>query len=58
VHDERLAGTPLLAFVRLRGERERADDQLAVELACISVQLGEEPFEELEMSLSCLRRRH
>ena len=52
MHDERLAGAPLLSLVRLRGERERTHDQLTVELSCVSVQLGEQPIQELEMPLS------
>ena|SRR5579859_5803382 len=58
MHDERLPGAPLLPFVRLRGERERTDDQLAVELAGVTVELGEKPLEELEMLLSGLQRGH
>jgi hypothetical protein len=44
--------------VRLHGERERANDELAIELARVAVQLREEPFEELEMLLSGLQRGH
>jgi hypothetical protein len=42
----------------LRSERERADDQVAVELSRVAVQLGEQPLEELEMLLACLQRCH
>jgi hypothetical protein len=58
MHDEGLPGSALLALVRLRGERERANDQLAIELARVSVQLGEEPLEELEVLLSGLQHGH
>ncbi len=54
MHDERLARPPLLSLVRLRGERERADDEVAVELAGIVVQRSEQLLEKL----ACLHRCH
>ncbi len=58
VHDEGLPGAPLLPLVRRGGEVERLDDEVAVELAGVAVQLGEQRLEQLEMPLACLQRRH
>ena len=58
VVDELFAGAALLAFVRLRGERERPCQKLPVDVRVVGRNLGEQFLDEILVSLWSLENRH
>ena len=58
VVDELLAGAALLALVRHRRERERARDQIAVELGLVPLDRFDQLIDELLVSLGYLEHGH
>ena len=56
--DEVLAGAPLLALVRRRGEAERAAQQLAIDVRVVGRDLREQLFDKALISLVKLENRH
>ena len=55
---ERLSRAPLLPLVRGGGEPEGARDELDVDVRSLGGKLGEQPFEQLLVPLTCFQRRH
>jgi hypothetical protein len=56
--DEILTGTALLTIVGLRGEAERARQQVSVDVRVVVGDLGDQLVDEVLMPLGCFENRH